>query len=145
MVFGLLMKTQLIDREMEKQFAPYELSVKLKELGFNEECFGYYNAKGSIRYSGQIEPLGLDTEEMSNDILNSKYCSAPLWQQAFDFFREKGYPSWVYESSNRYWYKIVDKYWWHGNTYDDKVLTYESARLACLEKLIELTTPSIRG
>ena len=27
---------------MEKEFVPYELAVKLKELGFDEECFGYY-------------------------------------------------------------------------------------------------------
>ena len=28
---------------MEKEFVPYKLAVKLKSLGFDEECFGFYN------------------------------------------------------------------------------------------------------
>ena len=28
---------------MEEQFVTYEIALKLKELGFNEECFGYYH------------------------------------------------------------------------------------------------------
>jgi hypothetical protein len=27
---------------MNKEFIPYEQAVVLKELGFNEGCFGYY-------------------------------------------------------------------------------------------------------
>ena len=27
---------------MKSQFATYEIALKLKELGFDEECFGYY-------------------------------------------------------------------------------------------------------
>ena len=27
---------------MEKEFVPYVLSKQIKQLGFNEECFGYY-------------------------------------------------------------------------------------------------------
>jgi len=26
-----------------KEFVPYELAVKLKTLGFDEECFSYYD------------------------------------------------------------------------------------------------------
>jgi hypothetical protein len=29
-------------QDIEKNFVNYELAFKLKELGFNEECFGYY-------------------------------------------------------------------------------------------------------
>ena len=28
---------------MSKEFVPYELAVKLKELGFDEPCLGYYS------------------------------------------------------------------------------------------------------
>jgi len=28
---------------MEREFVPYMLAVKLKELGFDEPCFGYYH------------------------------------------------------------------------------------------------------
>ena len=31
---------------MEKEFVPYELALRMKELGFDEPCFGYYNNKG---------------------------------------------------------------------------------------------------
>ena len=27
---------------MKKQFVTYEIALKLKKLGFDEECFGYY-------------------------------------------------------------------------------------------------------
>ena len=29
---------------IEKEFVPYEESLALKELGFNEPCFGYFIA-----------------------------------------------------------------------------------------------------
>jgi len=32
---------------MNKEFAPYEPSLALKELGFDEPCFGYYNYNGT--------------------------------------------------------------------------------------------------
>ena len=30
---------------MNKEFIPYEQALALKELGFDEPCFGYYNIK----------------------------------------------------------------------------------------------------
>ena len=34
---------------MKDQFAPYEIAKKLKELGFDEECYEYYTTKISER------------------------------------------------------------------------------------------------
>lgn len=28
---------------MNREFIPYEFALKLKELGFDESCFGWYN------------------------------------------------------------------------------------------------------
>ena len=28
---------------MEKEFVPYELALRMKALGFDEPCFGYYD------------------------------------------------------------------------------------------------------
>ena len=66
---------------MEKQFVPYELELKLKELGFDEECFGFYNnADGNVWIKHLIPD---DIKEIyTGDI------SAPLWQQAFDWFMD---------------------------------------------------------
>lgn len=121
---------------MEEQFVSYELAVKLKELGFDEECFAYYlptDTRLIIDYSFQVYEKGFG-------IL------APLWQQAFDWFREKyNLESSVYWSNNYKDYRFsVDNLTKIPNEGDlismeSKTFnTYEEARQACLEKLIEL-------
>lgn len=73
---------------MENQFVPYELALQLKQLGYsqirienqNKNIFGYY-------YQQKFIPnRGLRLHENFNLELS---ISAPLWQQAFDWFREK--------------------------------------------------------
>ena len=61
---------------MESLFCPYELALELKELGFNEECFGWYSPvlNGLLIYCNS-----------TNDGTEEKYCTAPLWQQAARF------------------------------------------------------------
>ena len=71
---------------MTKEFVPYELAVKLKDLGFNEPCFGFYLEDGtwtpaSYSREGTVFP--------SNSDLLPEWCAAPLYQQAFRWFREK--------------------------------------------------------
>ena len=127
---------------MNKEFIPYEQSVALKELGFDEPCMGYY-----IELKNPIEGLlkiGLDNE----------YLQAPLYQQVFRWFREK------YE-----FYHTIDTYFNEDNTLnehcwyvyqnsDDRMkhqlkmlnsseihqveLTYEEAENACIDKLISI-------
>lgn len=63
---------------MDKQFVPYALSLKLKELGFDEKCFGGYNQSGDLH-------MGYNASQ--KDVKqNFDGCLAPLWQQAFDWF-----------------------------------------------------------
>ena len=65
---------------MEKEFIPYELALELKELGFNEECFGWYSPvmNGLLIYCNS-----------TNDGTEEKYCTAPLWQQGINFLLNK--------------------------------------------------------
>ena len=35
---------------MEKEFVSYEQALALKELGFDEPCFGYYEPNGELDY-----------------------------------------------------------------------------------------------
>ena len=66
---------------MEKEFVPYDESLALKELGFDEDCFGYYvNAELDLTWKFSDCSLYQDTHI---SIL------APLYQQAFRWFREK--------------------------------------------------------
>ena len=65
---------------MEKQFVPYELAIRLKELGFNEECLRHYENDDEALYES--------SSYLKNSDLTEYETSAPLWQQAFDWFVE---------------------------------------------------------
>jgi hypothetical protein len=67
---------------MEKEFVTYEIASELKELGFNEPCWGYYdvNEGYSIGYA-----FCYSDRELQPEI----GCSTPLYQQAFRWFEEK--------------------------------------------------------
>ena len=73
---------------MKNLFIKYSTAFKLKELGFNEPCFGYKLRKYSpLSFSLMV---GMDT----NLLTNSKFdvedaVCIPLWQQIIDWFREK--------------------------------------------------------
>lgn len=68
---------------MEKEFVPYEIAVALKELGFNELCFGYCNNQ----FKKDIIKHGI--KGCVNSALESFEVTLPLYQQAFRWFREK--------------------------------------------------------
>ena len=73
---------------MEKQFVTYEIALKLKELGFDEECFGRY--EGSDYYLEKWNEVKLEpTHTTSQNTFSWQLASAPLWQQVIDWFREK--------------------------------------------------------
>lgn len=116
---------------MQEQFIPYELALKLKELGLDGfEVFGYYNL---IEYSGKwtVE------SRINPDSVN--YLEAPLWQQAESFLRTKMLFHIVFREDGWYW-EILHK----GHfSKDGNFKTYEEARQDCLEKLIELCKEKI--
>lgn len=68
---------------MNKNFLSFELSKKLKELGFNELCFGKFIKKGKF----QMSTLGGGFNY--NDGAYGNITSAPLFSQAFDFLKQK--------------------------------------------------------
>jgi hypothetical protein len=77
-------------KKLEEQFVPYQQSMDIKDLGFDEECFGYYeNGVFIFRYGGKQE-----IELLLN-------CTAPLWQQAFQFFIDKYELRGITEKSKR--------------------------------------------
>lgn len=135
---------------MEKEFVPYELAVKLKELGFKEKCIGFYNGKHLDWLIDDDNGLNYPTINPNMDV--GLCVKAPLWQQAFDWFREK-YNLYAYIRIGYIGYSSPSKTW-DFSIYDDisldypkldekgysgyKGFTYEEAQLACLEKLIEL-------
>ena len=121
---------------MNKEFVPYELALELKQLGFDEPCFGVYATK-----DGYVRKSAFDENG-----------DAPTYSQAFRWFRYK------------YWYtalilcdsfqivmqlstsKTLDsktgeyKNNYSTQTYHKEVglKSYDESELACLKKLIEI-------
>ena len=72
---------------MNNEFVSYEIALKLKELGFDEPCFTYYyELTSNLRTH-----IGVDIGNAWTYSENKKlgFTLAPLYQQAFRFFREK--------------------------------------------------------
>jgi len=121
---------------MEKQFVPYELAVKLKELGFNEPVIATYTQNCYGGDNRKIQYFVDFVEQVNQDAV---FISAPLWQQVFDWFRaEHNLPNWIYESVGRWYFRIVKGDFWIEHKEIGHFKTYEEARLACLERLIKL-------
>lgn len=131
---------------MEEQFLSRKLSQKLKSLGFNEKCIGYYHSNEVSFYK---EPWGDNTN--SNEKLYHSDCTAPLIQQARDFLREKynKFPvvfsdgfKWTYdlrwpdltELDNKYPGVMFPKIEAEREYFD----TYNEAELKAIEKIIEI-------
>ena len=117
---------------MVKDFIQYTEALELKQLGFDEPCFAFYDE--SLYFPNNENQYGT----FCNQKLDASSCSAPTYSQAFRWFRDK------------YGLCIVIK------PIDDKKLdlgynllknglimnahlTYEGAELACLRKLIEIS------
>ena len=121
---------------MEKEFVPYELVVKLKALGFDEECFGYYHV--NVGYTKGYAFCYFDKPKRFKDGFD---LLAPTFSQAFRWFREKnGFPIPYIQRLTKmgevfYVSQIIDLM----NPINTS--TYEEAELACLEKLIEIVEP----
>lgn len=78
---------------MKHLFLPYSLALKAKEKRFNEPCFGVYTTHVfKDVYELDLEQyMNFEFEDTMNDkfSLDSKCCSAPLYQQIVDWLREK--------------------------------------------------------
>ena len=124
--------------EIEIEFAPYKQALALKELGFNEECFSYYNLKEEITFKSCYNKVPI--------IMSGKKCGIPLYQQAFRWFREKHYlyaiiiPTmtmhWTFKTTTVVKGMVEVPPYNHVHAIDYS--TYEEAELECLKKLIEI-------
>lgn len=75
---------------MKHLFVPYELAKELKELGFDEPCFGYYDGTGEFYFTDRRLmhfPKQTEYGEFRED--DEEVFLAPTHQQVVDWFREK--------------------------------------------------------
>jgi hypothetical protein len=125
---------------MNKEFVPYEQALALKELGFDEPCFGYYHICNTDELKEIYECDYFFHEKSGNFNSNCLLLKAPLYQQAFRWFREK-YGLWqiVMQNTDEDWtYDIMTIIGMIDYKIFDVFDTYEEAELACLKKLIEI-------
>ena len=86
---------------MTEQFVPFEVAIKMKELGFDEKCLTSYNPDGKLMSIWNIGPDEAEGELYLEDTPDELYCrnstnvnnyiAAPLWSQLFDYIN-----SWTY-------------------------------------------------
>ena len=118
---------------MNKEFIPYEQALVLKQLGFNEPCFGSY-VKGN-EYKDWTLYLEGGTF-LAKDYPD--FISTPLYQQAFRWFREKyNMRVWVEWGSEYLCCAMIQ----HSSGMKESIdccSNNEEAEQACLDKLIEI-------
>ena len=123
---------------MEKEFVPYEQALALKELGFDEPCLAkYQKLSEAANYQLQL----LKKEKNCNRLDTA--ISAPLYQQAFRWFREEyNHNSNIFSArkgEKDISFDIFDiKYFTTSYISTVNYKTYEEAELECFKKLIEL-------
>ncbi len=139
---------------MEKLFIPYEQALALNVFGFDEPCLGYYfhNNINIVEYN----PDGIPFNHNSR---NSRI-SAPLFQQAFKWFREEHglylsvTPEFYIDGINFNWqvlWYLPEEEWTEHNVEDGtfsygdngEYPTQRACDLGCLTKLIELVQDKI--
>ena len=144
---------------METQFVSYDIAKKLKELGYVEECMGVFEcslieqidentsgAHGWKKNELHFEKRFFINNHMDIDFSNENWIQvgAPLWQEVFDWFREKF--NWyldIYMKHNNYVWEIFDIEQNYRITFMNvsdvrTKRTYEKARKEIILKAIEL-------
>lgn len=124
---------------MTKEFIPYKQALELKELKFEEPCFGHFDGGGLNLYWADAEEKENLSIKQSGNALYKYECLAPTYSQAFRWFREKYDLLFHIEKGNNpeNYYPIIDN---TSHEYNPELWfdTYEEAELACLNKLIEI-------
>lgn len=127
---------------MNKDFVPYDIALDLKNLGFDEECYGHSYTEMEEDFHLDMLPLMKNSKWESVDAI-----SIPMRHQALRWFREKhglvGNIHSIYldetHTSMEYWFWIgcCDNEY---NDDDEDVYygTYDESELECIKKLINI-------
>lgn len=142
------MNSEEFEKTIEREFVPYELAMELKNLGFNEPGFGFYFGALKRGTDEPIKCLAIDKTRFQAQYAGQE-CTAPLWQQAFDWLRKERGIMYIVDditvsASDTTGYRFRYYAW---KFTDDECfaidksilgfLTYEEARLECLKEIIE--------
>ena len=124
---------------MENEFIGCKESEQLEELGFDEKCLAVHYGFSEFGFYEFNLTKTASQRQAKKEFLGG--IQAPLYQQAFKFFREKyGYDIFIKKQTNtKYQFEILLKEL--DNDYyfiDFSFKTYKEAEKQCLDKLIKL-------
>lgn len=140
---------------MKEQFVNYDIAFKLKELGFSEECFGWYHTERTYREYDKKRLVIEPSVVRQIDGFGYSIIKTPLYQQAFKWFRDvhnihgevkilggsnihglrkKGYEKiYIWEIHN-----LNDKMWSEGLSVSKEYFFHEEAQETCINEMIKL-------
>ena len=122
-----------------KEFVPYEPSLDMKELGFDEPCFGEYRQWDGNEPWLQLYQNLVDCSTDPADYEYTQEALAPTFSQAFRWFREKyKLHNGIYPYYDEYEFQIKDFRLPTSTPINGGLMPYEEAELECLIKLIEI-------
>ena len=129
---------------MNKEFIPYEQALELKELGFNEHCLAFYGGDGDSKVYYNSLRNGSGDYEPYKASERYKWFGAPLYQQAFRWFRDRhGLYADLFVDDDQTFGFCVSSFAEEGRCRLDKPIkrqfnTYEESELECIKFLIEI-------
>ncbi len=110
-------------KKLESEFVPYPLALRMKALGFNEICFGWwYWLNAEIGHYYEYKTTNSELIELNNHKNN---CSAPTWQSAF---------FWLIPKINGEFKVCLDEEGWYIYNLENEIFKGDEA----VEKLIEI-------
>ena len=124
---------------MKENFIPFEEAKELKELGFDEPCFAYYEISSLLKEGYRIRYVEHENSNPLKQSIIGGYCLAPLFQQAFSFFREEYDLIGIVQTNGC---GDFDYYITGGSDFEENTsywTSYEEAQLECLKMLIKLS------
>lgn len=117
---------------IKDQFLPYDLALKLKDLGFDDLCLAGF----LIADDGQFCLFGMDTSHpiIEFAVNDEDFLKTPLWQQAFSFMDKV--LDLNYSVSEKGLWKVSDRY--DRINISKKEIDINTARFKCLEQLLKI-------
>jgi hypothetical protein len=128
---------------MMNEFVPYDIAFAMKEIGFDEPCMSKYSDNGSLLLGvPQHLKRNSNVNKIEGMYLGERGCTAPLYQQAFRWFREE-YKLFSEVNLTTKQENVESFEFFVLNVNEplfesDDYTVYEEAELACLRKLIEI-------
>jgi len=142
---------------MEEEFVPYEESLALKNLGFNELCSHEYNLCDDDEIILEYHEDGITntylevlTDEINDENIENEDIklidpsfTAPLYQQAFKWFdKNTHFRGFIIKSieRNNFGWEIADPEVKRKIVCEEYYYSRQEAELECLKQLIQIQT-----